>query len=68
MEEAGAISVATLRGVGEQRAQALARLGIVTVEDLLLHYPRGYIELTAPCEVMSAPLDLVCAVRATVIK
>ena len=35
MEEAGAISVATLRGVGEQRAQALARLGIVTVEDLL---------------------------------
>ena len=46
MEEAGAISVATLRGVGEQRAQALARLGIVTVEDLLLHYPRGYIDLT----------------------
>lgn len=68
MEEAGAISVATLRGVGEQRAQALARLGIVTVEDLLLHYPRGYIDLTAPCEVMSAPLDQVCAVRATVIK
>ena len=68
MEEAGAISVATLRGVGEQRVQALARLGIVTVEDLLLHYPRGYIDLTAPCEVMSAPLDQVCAVRATVIK
>lgn len=40
----------------------------MTVEDLLLHYPRGYIDLTAPCEVMSAPLDQVCAVRATVIK
>ena len=31
-----------LYGVGEVRASAYGRMGIRTVEDLLLHYPRGY--------------------------
>ncbi len=31
-----------LYGVGEVRAAAYARMGIRTVGDLLLHYPRGY--------------------------
>ncbi len=31
-----------LYGVGEVRAAAYARMGIHTVGDLLLHYPRGY--------------------------
>ncbi len=31
-----------LRGVGEKRAQAFARLGVFTVEDLLLFFPRRY--------------------------
>lgn len=35
-------SVRFLRGVGEKRAQALARLGIFTVRDLLLFFPRRY--------------------------
>src|ERR1035437_5779869 len=34
--------VASLRGVGPERAAQLARLGILTVEDLLLHRPRRY--------------------------
>ena len=34
--------VTRLRGVGQERAQQLARLGIRTVEDLLLHRPRRY--------------------------
>ena len=34
--------VTTLWGVGGERAAQLARLGIVTVEDLLLHAPRRY--------------------------
>ena len=35
-------SVTVLAGVGPKRAEQLAGLGIVTVEDLLLHLPRGY--------------------------
>ncbi|MBQ4043719.1 MAG: ATP-dependent DNA helicase RecG [Clostridia bacterium] len=34
--------VTTMRGVGDARAAALASLGILTVGDLLHHYPRGY--------------------------
>lgn len=34
--------VTAMRGVGESRAAALASLGIVTLADLLRHYPRGY--------------------------
>lgn len=31
-----------LKGVGPKRAQALKRLGIVTIYDLLSYYPKGY--------------------------
>src|SRR5882757_7563572 len=31
-----------LRGVGQERQAQLARLGLLTVEDLLLHRPRRY--------------------------
>jgi ATP-dependent DNA helicase RecG len=37
-----AAPVATVWGVGEERAKLLARLDIFTVEDLLLHKPRRY--------------------------
>jgi len=37
-----AAPVSSLWGVGSERAQQLARLNIVTVEDLLLHAPRRY--------------------------
>ena len=31
-----------LPGVGEKRAEQLARLGLHTVSDLLFHFPRAY--------------------------
>src|SRR5262245_41918449 len=34
--------ISGLRGVGSERSAQLARLGIHTVEDLLLHRPRRY--------------------------
>jgi ATP-dependent DNA helicase RecG len=40
------IPVTRLQGVGEQKAKGLAELGIETVLDLLLHYPRRYIDRT----------------------
>jgi ATP-dependent DNA helicase RecG len=39
-------SVQYLKGVGERRAQALARLGVRTVGDLLYHTPRRYLDAT----------------------
>ncbi|SIQ89676.1 ATP-dependent DNA helicase RecG [Alkalispirochaeta americana] len=35
-------SVTTLPGIGRARAERLQRLGIATLEDLLLHLPRSY--------------------------
>ncbi len=35
-------SIRRLYGIGEVKAAAYARLGVHTVADLLLHYPRGY--------------------------
>ena len=35
-------SIQYMRGVGETKAKALARLGIATVGDLLYHFPRAY--------------------------
>lgn len=37
----GQDTVSVLKGVGEQREKRLHRLGIVTVEDLLTHYPEN---------------------------
>lgn len=41
-----ATPVQYLPGAGPRRAEALARLDIRTVEDLLLHFPRGYADRT----------------------
>lgn len=38
--------IRSLRGVGEQRARAMARLGIGTVRDLLRHYPKEYLDIS----------------------
>ena len=53
-----------LKGVGEKRAALYRKLGIATVRDLLRHYPRDYIDLSAPYLVMEAPLHEMCAVKA----
>lgn len=37
-----------LKGVGEKRAKLFKKLDIETVGDLLAHYPRDYVDFTAP--------------------
>ena len=37
-----------LKGVGEKRAKLFKKLDIETVGDLLTHYPRDYVDFTAP--------------------
>ncbi len=39
--------IRAIRGIGEQRAKSLARLGIATLGDLLHYFPRSYEDRTA---------------------
>ena len=57
-----------LKGVGPAYAKKFAKLGIYTIRDLLLHYPRRYIDYSQPYTVVSAPFDVECCVKATVLQ
>lgn len=46
-----------LKGVGEKRAKLYAKLGINTVYDLLYHFPRSYIDYSAPVPISQAILN-----------
>ena len=61
-------SVQYLKGVGPAFARKFEKLGIHTIRDLLLCYPRKYIDYTQPYTVVSAPYDTDCCVRATVLQ
>lgn len=52
-----------LRGVGEQRMKKYQKLGISTVEDLLRHVPREYIDLRNPLPIGRTTLGERQAVR-----
>ena len=55
-----------VKGIGEQRAKALARLDIRTLGDLLSHFPRAYEDRTVFCPIADLPLDETVCVRAMV--
>ena len=55
-----------LKRVGPVLAKKFARLGIVTVGDLLAHYPRRYLDYAHPVPVLSAPAGEEVVVKATV--
>ena len=57
-----------LKGVGEKRAEALAKLGIFTVGDLLRYYPRTYRDLSKIKNISDTVLDEECCVKAIVDK
>lgn len=57
-----------LKGVGEKRSKAYAKLGIHTVSDLLLHFPRDYIDLTEPKKIEDIAPDEWVVVKAVVVK
>ncbi len=58
-------SVQYLKGVGEKRAELLAKLGITTVGELLTHYPRQYEDWSAVLSIAEAPRGQSCCVRGT---
>ncbi len=59
--------VSSVWGVGEERARLLARLGIFTVEDLLLHQPRRYEDRRKFLAIRELKLNEPATVRGTII-
>ena len=59
-------SIQYLKGVGPAFAKKFEKLGVTTIRDLLLCYPRKYIDYTKPYTVVSAPYDVDSCVRTTV--
>ena len=57
-------SIQYLKGVGPAFAKKFEKLGVTTIRDLLLCYPRKYIDYTKPYTVVSAPYDVDSCVRA----
>lgn len=57
-----------LKGVGEKKAKAYARLGVETVYDLLFHFPRTYMDFGHTVPVMEAPLNEYSVVKGRVVK
>lgn len=55
-----------VRGVSAQRATVLSKMGINTVRDLLTHFPRRYIDLSAVATIAGAQIGRAFTISGTV--
>ena len=55
-----------LKGVGPKTAERFEKLDILTLSDLLCHYPRRYLDFSKPYSIAEAPSDTECVVKAEV--
>ncbi len=61
------MEITNLPGVGKKRAKLYEKLGVFSVGDLLMLYPRTYESWKAAASILEAPLDEVTTVRGTVL-
>ena len=58
--------ITILRGIGPAKAKLFAQLNIVTLEDLICHFPRGYEDRTQLVTISALQPDVPACFRATV--
>ena len=58
-------SIKVIKGIGEKTEKAFHKLGIVTVQDLLEHYPRGYEEFNQPVPIAAIAEGITVSVEAS---
>ena len=63
----GEYDIRYLKGVGEKTARLYNKLGIFTVDDLIRHYPRKYLDYGNTVFVKDAPPDTPVFIKATMI-
>lgn len=63
----GEYDIRYLKGVGEKTARLYNKLGIFTVDDLIRHYPRKYLDWSNTVSVKDAPPDTPVFIKATMI-
>ena len=68
LAQLAAIPVSELKGVGAVKAEALAKMEINTVLDLLTHYPRRYVDRTRQADIADLRVGDEAVVLATVKK
>ena len=56
-----------LKGVGPAISERFAKLNIITLGDLLCHYPRRYRDFTQPYAIAQAPYSTECVIKAEVV-
>lgn len=59
-------NITEIKGIGEKTAQAFAKLGIYTVNDLLNTYPRNYLSYGEVVDIDKTKIGERCAIRAVI--
>lgn len=62
------LPVTELKGVGDKKAEGLAKLGIRTVLDMLTHYPRRYLDRTNEARIADLAVGEEATVLVTVVR
>ena len=60
--------VTTLKGVGPKKAEILSHMGIETIEDLMLYFPRSYEDRSRIVPINQLKVSDKCLIKGRVVK